>query len=277
MRQIKMFFQTVVAAAAFVLAAPAHAEILAAWDTYDNNPIANNGSKAFGYVGEAHYSLAVKFIPTVSGALRDITVPLAPLGEETPDSVQLTLRLDNAGLPGSVVATFQDVELDTPQLQAYTTTASQNVYLVAGTTYWIAADTTLATEASSAGAIWSSIETGVGTWAWCFDAACTANQFYPNDNGAPAFELRVETTSSDLLFDFNDEPTGSSGCYSPNEDGNLICDYPYFDESWEDTTIRVGFGGVFSGSLVQQNVAAGFMQLVRTGISEPVTGAAGAR
>ncbi len=255
MRPLKALLQVFSVTVALALSGLAHAEVRTVWDTYDNNGSSFN-ALGVGFVDDSQYSLNVRIVPTASGYLKDITVPFSGPSDAA-TTLNFSVREDVEGLPGNPIGGFDATALPQSTYGLYTVAATDNVYLVAGTAYWISATTTNNT------AYWDSIKTGTGTWVWCF-GGCSFSSYYNTNNQAPALEVRVDT---ELYFDFNDTADGYSEC---REEGSLqICDNPYFDKYYDNPNnfLRVSTLSYLNGAVPQQNVSSGVLQLVRNPVA----------
>src|SRR5262249_4736271 len=109
-----------------------------------------------------------KFTPSQTGSLSQITIALLYLGGTNAGTV--SLRADNAGLPGAVLESFSVTSLPSGDGHFHaplTVTDTLNQPLVAGTPYWVVASTTtsshLAWNLNNTGATSDAISSDGGT------------------------------------------------------------------------------------------------------------------
>ncbi len=251
MRPLATLSRIVALAFTFVLASGvARAETKTVWDTFDNASTSTQGLDV-GFVPftDSDLSISVRFVPSASGYLRDITVPFVGPATDTAD-VYFELLRDSDGYPGQSVGYISGATLAAGAVTTITGISSGPNYVIAGQAYWIKANGD-----NGSNVKWRSITSGTGTW---YEHSGVSDNQTKTDNRAPALEVRVD---SDFVFDFN-QPAGS--CYFEEP----VCNNPEFERyyDWgplELSSVRVVTSSSFGGATPQQDTASGVLQMVR--------------
>ncbi len=240
--------------AAFAVSGIANASEVTVWDTFGaaTTPGLTVGQPPMQAV---RYRQAVRFVPTSSGYLRSFSFG-AWMTQGTAD---FTFRLlaDNSGSPGGVLETLPAVDVVGGTPVPYSAVSTQNTYLIANQAYWISASLPPANTGA-----WSPLQpsSGTGTHANCDESTgCGSYSIFINSTFAPGLEVRVETTSQPLKFDFN-EPTCWGDDYEP-----LYCPV-LFEQAYADGLVKVDAGGTPPPyATAQQNTRTGRIELLRNG------------